>query len=233
MGVSFESHSINKAKGIDKLINSIDHSIQNRISPVNYDGIGAVYLEKLNKCIISFFMKDGLGDPYYFFGILYNLDAQLVEGLISQGAALGSNMGGHAIMFHPKDDINQYVWEKLTYKLFNVNTAPSITMIVNPESNTESNVFDNLVMTGNDKMFSDVTFSNSTDNVTENVMSATSVKLTRYYNYQNKKWHFSIPLISGRRRFLDDYLMVKFILNPARNIIVNLLNLKTTFRKTK
>ena len=232
MGTGFSKVELNRILGIDRLLNTLSFNYRDRISPVNFDGIGGCYIEKENKAIISFCCNDHISIIENI-GILINLDIKKVESVLSKGVALSANLGGFTLQYNPLSNIKQFVWDKLTYDLFDVDTTPYITFCVNPESIRESNVYDTCILTGNENFFSDVTYYDSTDTLTENVVSTTNVKLSRYYEYRNKKWLFSIPLIGGRRRFKDDYIFIKFVLNSTRSKIAQLVTLVTSFRKTK
>jgi hypothetical protein len=232
MGMGFDKVVFNKFLGIDRLLNSLSFNYTDRWSPVHFNGIGACYIEKENKAIISFCCNDHISIVENI-GILLDLDIRKVETTLSKGTALSANVGGYNIQYCPIDTVRVHVWDKLSYKLYNADTTPYVIVCINPQSIKQGNVFDNCVLTGGADFFSDVTFYDTTDTVTENVVSVANVKLSRYYEYRNKKWFFSIPLIGGRRRFSDDILYIKFSLNSARNKIVKFLTLNTTFRKTK
>ena len=232
MGLGFEKIEFNKVKGIDKFVNSMTFNYSNRWSPVAYNGIGACYDEKENKAIISFLCY--AEKVYENKSMLINLDTQKPITQLSNGVSLSINVAGYTLQCNPALTREVYVWDRVAaYQLFGVDMAPYLTILINPQSVKEGNMFDNCILTGNENFCSTVTYSDTTDGVSENVISTANVQLSRYYRYYNKKWHFSIPLINGRKRFQDDIIYIKFAINVTRKKIVGFLSLLTVYRKTK
>lgn len=236
MSMGFQKIEINKVLGIDYELNNLLFDYSNRYSPVHFNGIGGCYIERENKAIISFCCNDHISIVENK-GIMINLDLRKVETVLSKGIALSANPNGYSLQYNPLDTVKIYVGGKQTWKLFNIDTTPYTIFCVNPQSVKEGNVFDSCILTGNENFFSSVTYYDSTDTVTENVISTTNTVLSRYYQYINKKWKFSIPLIlTGtvpRKRFKDDYIFIKFAFNVTRNKLVKVISLLTNFRKTK
>ena len=94
MGLGFDKIELNKYLGIDRLLNTLSFNYTDRWSPVHFNGIGACYIEKENKAIISFCCNDHISIIENI-GVLLNLDTKKVETTLSKGIALSANVRGY------------------------------------------------------------------------------------------------------------------------------------------